>query len=275
MHQDEQVGEAGLRMTHPLIDMHNTTVYRGAAKIFDGFSLALPVARNVAVLGPNGAGKSTLLKVLMKELHPVADDQSWVRILGRTSWNVWELRRRLGFVSQDLQNRYLGYATGLEVVLSGYFSSVGIYDHQNFAPRQIERADQVMADLQISSLRDKLFTCMSTGEQRRFLLARVLVGDPDTLILDEPTSGLDLQATHFYLRCIRNLMKQGKQIVLVTHHIHEIPPEVSLVVLLNRGKVVASGDKSQMLTDHFLSDLYSTPVRVISHNGYYQTLPDE
>ncbi len=275
MHQDKQGGAAGLRIAHPLIDMHNTTVYRGTAKIFDGFSLVLPADRNIAVLGPNGAGKSTLLKVLMRELHPVADDQSWVRILGQASWNVWELRRKLGFVSQDLQNRYLGYATGLEVVLSGYFSSVGVYDHQNFAPHQVERADQVMADLQISPLRDTQFTCMSTGEQRRFLLARILVSDPETLILDEPTSGLDLQATHFYLRCIRNLMKLGKQIVLVTHHLHEIPPEVSIVVLLNHGKVVASGEKSQMLTDHSLSALYGTPVRVISHNGYYQTVPDE
>ena len=258
-----------------LIDMHNTTVYRGVSRILNGFSLQLPVGDNIAILGPNGAGKTTLLKVLMRELYPVQCKESWVRILGRENWNVWELRRSLGFISQDLQNRYLGYATGLEVVLSGYYSSVGIYDHQNFDAHSVEQADAILHQLNIDHLRDKQYSRMSTGEQRRFLLARVLVSDPATLILDEPTSGLDLNATYHYLRIIRKLMSQGKQLVLVTHHIHEIPPEVSVVVLLKNGKVIEIGDKSKLLTDDLLSDLYDTPVKVLSQNGYFQTVPDQ
>ena len=258
-----------------LIDMHNTTVYRNNTKVLDGFSLQLPLDRSIAILGPNGAGKTTLLKVLMRELYPVRCDNAWMRILGKDTWNVWELRRQLGFISQDLQNRYLGYVTGIDVVLSGFHASVGIYRHQEFNPTSLELAKSITRELQIDALEDEQYSRMSTGEQRRFLLARALVSDPSTLILDEPTSGLDLNATFNYLRMIRKLMAAGKQLVLVTHHIHEIPPEVSYVVLLKEGRIVECGEKEQLLTDERLSDLYETPMKVITENGYFQVIPND
>lgn len=261
-------------MTDYLIEMHNITAYRGSSKILDGFSLRIPRNQSVAILGPNGAGKTTLLKMLMRELYPVRNEDSWVRILGKDTWNVWELRRNLGFISQDLQNRYLGYVKGIAVVMSGFHSSVGVYDHQAFQSDWSDLAVRVMRDLGIDHLQDDEYSRMSTGEQRRFLLARALVSDPLTLVLDEPTSGLDLNATFQYLRIIRKLMQKGKQLVLVTHHIHEIPPEVGLVVLLKNGCVVEFGAKRELLTDATLSELYETPMKVFSANGYFQVLPD-
>ena len=260
-------------MNDYLIDMHNVTVYRGNSKILSDFSLQLPRDRSIAILGPNGAGKSTLLKMLMRELYPMRNEDSWVRILGKDTWNVWELRRNLGFISQDLQNRYLGYVKGIEVVMSGFHSSVGLYDHQQFESSWTDLATRIMTDLGIEHLRDDEYSRMSTGEQRKFLLARALVSEPSTLVLDEPTSGLDLNATFHYLRIIRKLIEGGKQLVLVTHHIHEIPPEVSLVVLLKNGRIIGYGDKQELLTDERLSDLYETAVNVVSANGYYQVLP--
>ncbi len=256
-----------------LIDMRNTTVYRGGQKVLDNFSLQLPAERNIAILGPNGAGKSTLLKILMRELYPVQAQESWVKIMDCEKWNVWELRRNLGFISQDLHNRYFGYVSGLSVVLSGFHSSVGIYDHQEFSASSVELANQIMQDLGIGELGDKPYSRMSTGEQRRFLLARALVNDPSTLVLDEPTSGLDINATFHYLRVIRQLIARGKQIVLVTHHIHEIPPEVDFIVLLKDGQMVSVGEKTKLFTDEGLSALYSTPVKVLSAKGYYQVIP--
>ncbi len=260
-------------MTDFLIDMHNTTVYRGNAKILDRFSLKIPLQESVAILGPNGAGKTTLLKVLMRELYPVRSEDAWVRILGRESWNVWELRRNLGFISQDLQNRYFGYVKGRDIVMSGFYSSVGTYEHQEFKPEWIEQAQRIMKELGIDDLKDGEYSRMSTGEQRRFLLARALVSDPNTLVLDEPTSGLDLNAMFNYLKTIRKLIKGGKQLVLVTHHIHEIPPEVTTVVLLKDGRLEESGVKQDMLTDGRLSELYEASVKVVTENGFYQVLP--
>lgn len=258
-----------------LIDMRKATVYRGNTKVLDQLSLTLPRERNIVILGPNGAGKTTLLKLLMRELYPVKQSDSWIKILGQETWNVWELRRSLGFVSQDLQNRYVGYVTGIEVVLSGFYSSVGVWDHQSYATEAKESSERLMEELQIQHLRDKQFSRMSTGEQRRFLLARALVSNPATLVLDEPTSGLDLTATFQYLSIIRKLMSAGKQIVLVTHFIHEIPPEVSFVVLMKEGRVVASGEKSKMMTSEQLGELYGTELRLICENGYYQAVPDD
>ena len=256
-----------------LIDLNNVTVYRGGKKVFEHFSLTLPRKRNIAVLGPNGAGKSTLLKLLMRELYPVKDDNSNIRILGMENWNVWELRSVLGFISQDLQNRYLGYVTGFEVILSGFYSSVGVYTHQNYRSDEEVKAKEVARQLDIGHLLDKQFQRMSTGEQRRFLLGRALVNEPSALVLDEPTSGLDLNATFKYLNSIRTLMKCGTQIVLVTHHIHEIPPEVDYVIFLKDRGVVSSGEKSLMLNSAALSALYDSSMQVVSANGYYQAVP--
>lgn len=258
-----------------LIDMKNTTVFRGDQKVLDRFTLQIPMHRNIAILGPNGAGKTTLLKILMRELYPVRSEDSWVKIMGKEVWNVWELRRNLGFISQDLQNRYFGYVNGLSVVLSGFHASVGIYDHQQFDSESVEMAHRIMHDLGISDLSEKPYFRMSTGEQRRFLLARALVSDPATLVLDEPTNGLDINATFHYLRIIRKLVVQGKQIVLVTHHIHEIPPEVDFVVLLKDGKIAATGEKCNLFVEERLSNLYDTAVKVVSENGFFHVVPND
>ena len=260
-------------MNNSLIDLHNVTVYRGSSRILDSFSLRLPRDQSIAILGPNGAGKSTLLKILMRELYPVRNSDSWVRILGKDSWNVWELRRNLGFISQDLQNRFFGYVKGIDVVMSGFHSSVGVWDHQQFESSWTDLAGRIMEELGVDHLKNEEYSRMSTGEQRRFLLARALVSEPTTLVLDEPTSGLDLNATFHYLKIMRKLIRDGKQLVLVTHHIHEIPPEVQLVVLLKNGQIADFGDKSDLLTDANLSDLYDTAMNVVTENGYYQVLP--
>jgi iron complex transport system ATP-binding protein len=159
------------------------------------------------------------------------------------------------------------------VILSGYYSSLDTWEHQQFSAADRARAEQVMEVLGIAALRDRTFAAMSTGEQRRFLLGRALINDPDTLLLDEPTSGLDLKACFQYLDLIRSLMRAGKTIILVTHHIHEIPPEISRVVLLKNGTVFADGDKATILSSDRLSQLFDTPIELVRANGFYQAMP--
>jgi iron complex transport system ATP-binding protein len=135
------------------------------------------------------------------------------------------------------------------------------------------RAHHIMRTLGVAALQDRPFGAMSTGEQRRFLLGHALVHDPDALVLDEPTSGLDLKSCFQYLEIVRRLMRDGKTLILVTHHIHEIPPEVSRVVLLKDGQVVADGEKSKILTGDQLSMLFDTPIILVHANGFYQVMP--
>lgn len=243
--------------------------------MFDNFDLTIQQHEQVAILGPNGSGKTTLLKVVNRELYPVLKDDSWVRILGRSTWNVWELRSHIGVVSHDLQTRYRSTTTGLDVVLSGYLSSIGI--HGILAGRiteaQRESAIKVMRDLGVGSFADRPLSNMSTGQQRRCLLARALVHDPDTLILDEPTAGLDLSASFDYLSRIRELVSQGKNIVLVTHLLNEIPPHIERIVLLREGAIVADGSKEEVLTEGNLLATYGTSIKLAIVDGYYLAYP--
>ncbi|MBT3456787.1 MAG: ATP-binding cassette domain-containing protein, partial [Thiotrichales bacterium] len=158
-------------------------------------------------------------------------------------------------------------------VLSGFYSSDGIWQHQTFEEEKLNRAKEVMDLLSISELQDRAFSSMSTGEQRKFLLARSLVNDPAVLVFDEPTSGLDMSTCFQYLEIIRELIGMGKKVVLVTHHVHEIPPEVTRVILLKEGKVIEDGNKDEILTDTNLTNLFDWPIKLVKENGYYQAMP--
>jgi iron complex transport system ATP-binding protein len=261
----------------PLIDIRNATIFRGDTRVFENFSVTIEQHEQVAILGPNGSGKTTLLKVINREIYPVRQDNSWVRILGRENWNVWELRSRIGIVSHDLQARYRGITTGMDVVLSGYLSSVGIHGilGRQITGQQKDRAASVMRELGIEKLAGTLFRNMSTGEQRRCLLGRALVHRPATLILDEPTAGLDLSASFEYLERLRRQIAGGKNIVLVTHLINEIPPDIDRLILLREGRIVADGPKKDVLTAENLFRTYATEVRITQVDGYYLVYPPE
>jgi len=258
-----------------LIDIRNATIYRGETRVFENFSISIGQHEQVAILGPNGSGKTTLLKVINREIYPVRRDDSWVRILGRETWNVWELRSHIGIVSHDLQMRYRATTTGLNVVLSGYLSSVGIHGllSRQISSEQKEHAKSIMRELGIESLADTPLRKMSTGQQRRCLLGRALVHSPDTLILDEPTAGLDLSASFDYLARIRRQIASGKSIVLVTHLLNEIPPDIQRLILLREGRIVADGPKEEVLTEANLKKTYDTDVRIAKVDGYYLAYP--
>lgn len=262
---------------HALIDIENATFFRGRNKVFDGLDLKIEQGELVAILGPNGAGKTTLLKAINREIYPVVDPRARVRILGRSTWNVWELRKEIGIVSDDLQVRYNRKTTAAGVVLSGYFASIGSHGllASKVTPEQRSRCRDVMQQLGIDSLSEVPLKNMSTGQQRRCLLARALVHQPATLIFDEPTAGLDLAASFDYLARIRRLVAEGRSIVLVTHHLNEIPPDVERVILLRDGKIVADGAKQDVLTVEKLRDTYAVPLRLKIVDGYYLAYPDE
>ena len=257
----------------PFIEIERVTVYRGDTCVFHDLSLAINQGTHAAILGPNGAGKSTFLKLLAGEVHPLPRDETHIRLFGEEQWNVWDVRKRLGLVSYDLQHQYMEQVTGLKVVLSGYYASIGTYGHHDYTYAKIAQAHAVMEELGIGLLTDRRFADMSTGEQRRCLLGRALVHDPVALVLDEPTSGLDLTATFHYLDMVRAHMKKGKTVLLVTHHLHEIPPEVERVILLKGGGVFEDGEKSRVLTDANLTRLFDRSIALVDAHGWYQALP--
>ena len=259
----------------PLIEISNATIWRGSTRVFENLDLVIEQHERVAIVGPNGSGKSTLLKAFNRELYPVASPGSVFRILGRERWNVWELRKHVGIVSLDLQQRYTPATTALEVVVSGFHSSIGVHGviAERVTAEQVDAAAAALAELGVGDLVKQPLQAMSTGQQRRVLLARALVHRPQTLILDEPTAGLDFAASFDYLQRIRELSATDRNIVIVTHHLNEIPPEVDRIVLLQEGRVFADGPKREVLTEANLSAVYGVRVCVAEIDGFYLAYP--
>lgn len=259
--------------TEKILELRNLSVMRGARKVFSDISIDVPVGCNTAILGPNGAGKSTFLKLLTREIYPVSSENSSLMIFGEKLWNVRELRSRLGIVSNDLQHHFPEDALGRDVVLSGFFSAYGVWKDNAVTRNQRKISRDVMRLLEIDALAFREFGTLSTGEQRRFLLARALVNSPQALVLDEPTSGLDLKSTFRYLQKLRELMRAGTSVVLVTHDLAEITPEFSRVILLKNGNILADGSRERVLTSEHLSDLFDFPLCVSSRNGFFSVVP--
>lgn len=258
----------------PIVDIQHATVHRGLTPVLHDISLTIHQGQSTVILGPNGSGKSTLMKLFSRELYPVETSRSSVRLLGKDSWDIWDLRSQLGLVSADLHADQMERCSGFEVVLSGFFSSNGIPHYQTPSLYQRAKGYEVMEGLGLAHLSEKRFSRMSTGEQRRILLARAMVHDPHTLFFDEPTTGLDVRATHQYLAMVREFIRKEGTVILATHHIHEIPPEVEQVVFLKYGGIQESGRKSDLLTSSKLSKLFDTSLRVSENHGWYQIFPE-
>jgi iron complex transport system ATP-binding protein len=253
----------------PLIEFNRVSVMRGRAIVLKDVSLQIGVGEHVAILGPNGCGKSTLIKAITRECYPLIREVSSVRILGKERWNVAELRTLLGIVSSDLMMACTRSVSGREIVLSGFFSSIGIWPHQEVTSQMHEQAEHAMAMLEVTHLAERYTDEMSSGEARRILLARALVHEPWALILDEPSIALDLFAQHELRMILRKLAQSGIGIVMVTHHLSDLIPEIERVMLMDRGSIVADGPTREILTEAGLSALFGRPLQLSERDGYY------
>jgi iron complex transport system ATP-binding protein len=220
----------------PLIDLRHVTVMRGAKTVLQDITLRIQAGEHAAILGPNGCGKSTLIKTITRECYPLARAESSLTILGQDSWNIFELRKLLGIVSNDLMSTCTRDITGVEVVLSGFFSSIGIQPYHHVTASLLEKAREVLDLLEVPHLADRFMTEMSSGEARRILIARAMVHDPLALLLDEPSNSLDLHATLELRALLRKLAQSGTGILVVTHHLPDIIPEIDRVILLKNGR---------------------------------------
>ncbi len=252
-----------------LLDLHNIRVMRGDKTALDDFTLCVATTERVAILGPNGCGKSTLIKTITRECYPVVREGSSMKILGRDSWDVFALRPLLGIVSNDLMSACTGEATGRDVVLSGFFSSTDIFPNHTVTLEQKGLAETALAQLKISHLTDRPVSEMSSGEARRVLIARALVHNPHALLFDEPSNSLDVFARHSLRQTMSLLANSGTGIILVTHDLSDIIPEIDRVLLMSAGRIVADGRKEEILQPDRLAALFGIDVALAQRQGYY------
>ncbi len=256
------------------VSLQHVSVMRGETVVLHDVSLDIARGECIAILGPNGCGKSTLIKTLTCELYPLATPESHVRIFGRERWDVQRLRRMLGLVTSEPIPRDALSVTGMEAVLTGFFSSARIWPHLHVTGEMRERAAQAMQSAGVQHLAAQTLGTLSAGQQKRILIARALVGSGDgpgrrVLLMDEPSNALDLAAQRELRSTMRRLAQQGTGLILVTHHVEDIVPEIGRVILMKQGRVADDLAKAEALTSERLSALFSTSVTVTERDGYY------
>jgi len=254
----------------PLIEYKNVTVCRGEREVLRDLNLSVGTGEHVAILGPNGSGKSTLIKTITRECYPRLKPDSYLRILGERVWNVFELRSLLGIVSNDLLRACTRNFTVREILLSGFFSSVGIWPHHHVTADMEKRARQVLKLLEIGHLTERQMSHLSTGEARRVIIGRALVHEPQALVFDEPTASLDMKTVYELRGILRKIASNGIGIVMVTHQLRDIFPEVQRIILLRDGQVFADGSKEELLKSETLSTLFGATFEIVKRDGYYQ-----
>ena len=260
----------------PILELSDATLVRGRARVLEGLSLAIHGGEHTAILGPNGAGKTSLIRMLTLEDRPLASRNGTppLRLFGRANWDIAELRMRLGVVTGDLDAGFGlgtsgGRVSGLDAATSGLLGSHGVFSHHEVTPAMREQGRVALARVEVPHLAGKPLNQMSAGERRRVLIARALVTRPDALVLDEPTTGLDLVARHRFMETVRRLAGEGTTIILVTHHVDEIVPEIGRVILLRAGRIAFDGPSAEALTPARLSEVFGAPMLVERGGGYF------
>jgi iron complex transport system ATP-binding protein len=250
------------------IELKKVSILRGNKKILDNINLDISSNENVAIIGPNGSGKSTFIKLITGKIYPsYTGDDMVCRLFGRTKWNMHDMRSTLGIVTNELQYDFHNEITGFEAVLSGFFSSIGIASNNIVLKDMVKKAEGMINFLEIFSLKDKKLETMSSGEARRFLIARALVNNPKILVLDEPSNSLDIASSLKLHNTMKKISASGIKIILVTHLVSDIIPEMNRFIFFKNGKIFADGQRGEIFTGDKLSSLFDIKVKLDENNG--------
>lgn len=244
-----------------VIDIKDVSWKRQRKTILSNVSWEVTRGEHWAVLGLNGSGKTTLLNMINGYIWPTTGKVSVLdHPFGKT--DIRELRKSIGWVSSSLQERIKGTSYAEDVVVSGKYASIGLYEDPT--EKDFQRAVQLMDQLGCSYLEGRTYQTCSQGERQKILIARGLMAQPELLILDEPTNGLDFMSREDLLNTINQLAMQedAPTIIFVTHHIEEILPVFSHTLLLQNGSVFNYGNSRTVLTSERLSDFFATPVQI-------------
>lgn len=253
----------------PIFQLHNAQVMRAGNIILDVDDFALYPGETVVVLGPNGSGKSTFIQVLTREILPLYKEEAPVKIYGQERIIIDDIRKLIGVVSGTMQDQITVHLPVLEIVVGGFFGTLGLPQRKQVAPEYFKKAEQALQELGIAHLKDRDMVTLSTGQARRVLVARSIIHNPDVLVFDEPCTGLDPKAMWQVRNMLSELAQQGRTLILVTHHVEDIVPEFKRVVLLRDAHILLDGPKREVLTTENLMQLFEFPLQLTENNGRY------
>lgn len=244
------------------LSMNNVSVIRNGSSILKGIDWQVSDSERWAILGPNGAGKTTLLRVAAAQIQPSSGSASILgEVLGKT--NVFDLRTRVGFASSALASRIPNSESVLNAVMTASYAITGRWN-ETYEDIDERRARRVLAEWNLGDLGDRAFGTLSDGEQKRVQLARAVMTDPELLLLDEPVASLDLGAREETVSLLGEYASSSSapSMIMVTHHLEEIPAGFSHALLLNDGSVVAQGEIDRVVNSDLLSETFGFALEV-------------
>ncbi|MBO8233743.1 ABC transporter ATP-binding protein [Prochlorococcus marinus XMU1419] len=256
-------------------EAQNINCFKGGFRVIKDLNLKISYSENVILIGPNGSGKSSLIEVINRNIYPVKTKKSKLKILGSELINLWELRKRISTVNNDIKNRINPNLHVYDLILSGLY---GRYCYiPNKSERDLHEVENIMKNMDISYLSKKNFSYLSDGEKQISLIARALIKKPDILILDEPTANLDYKSKFFVIDKINELSKLNTKILCVTHNISMITPIYDRVIMLKSGRVIAEGNQNKVINNKNLNKLYGINLEVVKENEFWtiKRLPKE
>jgi iron complex transport system ATP-binding protein len=252
----------------PALEFIDVVVEREGRRALDGLTLRLEAGQHLAILGPNGSGKSTLVELVTRGVYPVQDREgSVLRVFGRERWELQALRSLLGVITNELVRQCTRPHSALTVVVSGLFGSIGLWPHQRVEAAHRQLALEALALLEVAHLAERPMTQLSSGEARRVVMARALVTRPRLLLLDEPMNSLDVRARREVRQAMRRLAAAGVSLLLVTHELEDIVPDITRVVTLRQGRLLHDGPREQVLQPGPLEALFGVALEVRTWDG--------
>jgi iron complex transport system ATP-binding protein len=252
-----------------VLHLSDVSVTREGTPILDKVDWTVDSADRWVVLGPNGAGKTTLLQIAAALLHPTTGVATVLdKKIGAS--DLFELRPRIGFASSAMARRIPASESVLDVVLTAAYSVTGRWNEQ-YEDLDVRRAHRVLAEWKLDHLENRRFGELSDGEQKRVQIARAVMTDPELLLLDEPAASLDLGAREELLQLLGGYASSpyAPGIVMVTHHVEEIPRGFTHALLLAKGKVVQAGPLDEVLTSEVLSGAFGLGLRITNEDGRF------
>ena len=255
------------------LKMREIDVWIDKKRVLNKINLDFFYGQNIAILGPNGSGKSTLLKLVNRSIYPRVQKDSELKIFENNLINIWNLRKKIGFLIDELDQRVESNTKVDELIISGFngfFNNIRLSD---IADHQRNRLNELLIQFDIKKISDHKYINLSQGQKKRVLIARALVHRPKILILDEPTNNLDLRSNWKLMQLLNRISKKDINILQVTHNIETITPSTNRVILMKNGFIIDDGEPKHIMTSSKLSSLYKIPMEVININGNWRVVP--
>ena len=251
----------------------NIDVCINQKKILSDININLNYGENTVILGPNGSGKSTFLKVLNRSIYPIVSRKSSFKLFNNENINIWELRKKVGFLFKEMEDRVNSCVSLYDLIASGFSGTFNSRASQFISIKNKDKIESLVNEWELNHIVNNKFQSLSDGQKRRALLARALVYQPNLLVLDEPFCNLDIKSNFILNKNLSNLIDKSVNILYVTHSLESILPTTNRVILIKNGKIINDGNPNQIMKSKILSNLFQISIDLTYEEGYWRGIP--